>query len=146
MCKLKNTQKRGKVGAKKYYAVIDTETATIPQLKAIQGEQAGLNFPLIYDLGITVVDREGTVFHTQQWIISEIYSNPALFETGYYAYKRPYYEDLIKRGMAKVESWSTAKMQLLLIMERFKAVSCAFNAQFDFKKAFNKTNRYVNAI
>ena len=134
------------MGKKNFYAVIDTETCTLPELKAHYGDQAGLIFPLVYDLGLVIMDRQGEVYHRQSWIISETYSNPSLFNTGYYADKRPLYEARIRRGETKVETWNNAKFQLLQVMERFDAIACAYNAFFDFKKAFHATNRFNGAI
>lgn len=132
--------------AKQFYATIDTETCTLPEIKAVQGDKAGLNFPLVYDLGVVITDRDGTVFHRQSWIIAETFSNIELFNTGYYAWKRPIYEAQIKRGETKVETWNNASFQLLQILERFNAIACAYNAQFDFKKAFHCTNKYVRCL
>lgn len=132
--------------SKLYYAVIDTETCTIPALKDSLGDKAGLVFPLVYDLGLTIMDRSGTIMHQQSWIIAETYSNPELFNTGYYAWKRPIYEEQIKRGETKVETWYNARLQLLKILTNFNAIACAYNAFFDFKKAFHATNRYISTI
>lgn len=132
--------------AKKFYAVIDTETCTHPRVKEAQGDNAGLNFPLVYDLAITVIDREGTIYHREEWLISETYGNVDLFNTGYYANKRPIYEKRLARGETKIETWKNASLQLLRIMERYKTIACAYNALFDFKKAFNATNRYTRAL
>lgn len=132
--------------SKLYYAVIDTETCTIPELKEHFEDKAGLICPLVYDLAVSVIDRQGNIVHQQSWIIAETYSNPILFNTGFYAWKRPIYETMLKRGETKIETWYNAKMQLLQIMEKFNAIACAYNALFDFKKAFHSTNRYISAI
>lgn len=130
---------------KKFYAVIDCETSTIPKLKEVQGDNAGLNFPLIYDLAVRIQDRRGIVYWQKNWIISEIYASE-FFNTGFYANKRPKYQELIKQGKAIVTTWDSAKLELLIAMEKFNTIACAYNAFFDFKKAFHSTNRLVRAL
>lgn len=130
---------------KNYYAIIDCETCTIPRLKEVKGDMAGLNFPLIYDLAYQKQDRKGKVYDRKNWIISEIYASE-YFNTGYYANKRPIYQQLIKEGKAKVVTWEQAKKELLYLMEQDKTIACAYNAFFDFKKAFHSTNRLIRAM
>ncbi len=129
---------------KDYFGIVDCETCTIPELKK-HSDNAGLNFPLIYDVAIQIQDKEGKIFHRQQWIISETFSRE-YFNTAYYVEKRPFYVKLVKENPEILVTWEQAKIKMLEIMEKYNIIACAYNAFFDFKKAFHSTNRFVNAL
>ena len=81
---------------RKYYVVLDCETATLPYAKNLPEnvkKQIAIAKPLIYDLGWTIVDKKGNVYARENYLISEIFSVPSIFNTAYYASKRPLYID-----------------------------------------------------
>ena len=79
---------------RKYYLVLDCETATMPYAQNFEGkarQNIAIAKPLIYDLGWQIIDRNGNVYAKRNFLISEIFSVPAIFNTAYYASKRPLY-------------------------------------------------------
>ena len=97
---------------RKYYVILDCETATLPyasDLPESLKKQVAIAKPLIYDLGWTIVDKKGNVYARENYLISEIFSVPSIFNTAYYAEKRPLYIDKLNKGelaasVAKISS------------------------------------------
>ena len=82
-----------------YYLVLDCETATLPYAMNFEGKDKqtiSIAKPLIYDLGWQIIDRKGRVYDKKNFLISEIFSVPSVFNTAYYAEKRPIYLEKLK--------------------------------------------------
>ena len=117
---------------KHYYLTIDTETANT------------IEDPMMYDLGGAVHDRKGNVMETFSFIIYDVFcADRALFDTAYYAAKRPMYEQQIAAGQRKIVSIFTARRYVHDLCEKYniKAI-IAHNARFDYRST-NYTLRYV---
>lgn len=133
---------------RKYYIVLDCETATLPHAINYEGEQRkniAIAKPLIYDLGWKVVDAKGNTYARKNYLISEIFSVPAIFDTAYYAEKRPLYLEKLSRGEILLTDWRTAVRELVEDMDACECVG-AYNSMFDFKKALPFTELYVNQL
>lgn len=115
-----------------YYLTIDTETAN------------SLDDPMMYDLGGAIHDKRGKVYETFSFIIYDVFcADRALFNTAYYATKRPMYEEQIKSGKRKIVSIYTARRHIADLCRKYgvKAI-IAHNASFDYRST-NYTLRYV---
>jgi hypothetical protein len=131
------------------YCVVDTETATLPYADEIaQGDperkkKIAIAKPLVYDIGWTICDRAGVIHDRKQFLIAETFSVPAVFNTAYYAEKRPMYEQQIAAGSRKIVSIYTARRHIHELCKKYdvKAI-IAHNARFDYKST-NGTLRYV---
>lgn len=133
---------------RKYYLVLDCETATLPYAANFDGEikkNIAIAKPLIYDLGWQVIDRNGKVYRRKSFLISEIFSVPSVFNTAYYASKRPIYIERLEKGETVLTDWETAIKDLLADIEQVEAVG-AYNSMFDFKKAIPFTETYINKL
>lgn len=133
---------------RKYYLILDCETATLPQAIDYIGEQRkriSIAKPLIYDLGWQVVDRAGRVYAKKNYLISEIFSVPSVFDTAYYKDKRPIYLEKLDKGEILLTDWRTAVRELVEDMDAVEGVG-AYNAMFDFKKAIPFTELYINEL
>lgn len=133
---------------RKYYIVLDCETATLPHAANFDGEarkRIAIAKPLIYDLGWTIVDRQGRVYARRNFLITEIFSVPAIFNTAYYASKRPLYLERLRNGEITLTDWNTAATALLEDMREVEAVG-AYNSMFDFKKAIPFTELYIKML
>lgn len=133
---------------RKYYLVLDCETATLPIASSYDGSQKksiSIAKPLIYDLGWTIIDKHGNVYARKNFLISEIFSVPSIFETAYYAAKRPLYIEKLNRGEIILTDWRSAVAELVEDMNVAEAVG-AYNATFDFKKAIPFTELYINML
>lgn len=133
---------------RKYYFVLDCETATMPYVSTLKAEdkkQICIAKPLIYDLGWKIIDAQGRVYCRKSFLISEIFSVPSVFNTAYYASKRPLYLEKIKNNEIQVVSWKEATAQMVADIEMTEAVG-AYNAMFDFKKAISFTEEYITHL
>lgn len=133
---------------RKYYLILDCETATLPyavNYSESEKKKIAITKPLIYDIGWTVIDRRGKVYRKENFLISEIFSVPSIFNTAYYAEKRPIYLEKLEKGEITLTDWKTATK----ILERDLLEVCAvgaYNSMFDFKKAIPFTELYVNML
>lgn len=133
---------------RKYYMVLDCETATSPFAKNMTEEQrknVAIAKPLIYDLGWKIIDRYGNVYNSENFLISEIFSVPSIFDTAYYAEKRPIYLEKLRNGKIALTDWQTAMTAFLADLDVIEAVG-AYNSMFDFKKAIPFTELYINKL
>lgn len=133
---------------RKYYMVLDCESATLPcaaDLPAEAKKNVAIAKPLIYDLGWKIIDKKGRVYSRKNFLISEIFSVPSIFDTAYYASKRPLYIEKLNRGEITLTDWKAASAELVADMEHVEAVG-AYNSMFDFKKAIPFTELYIGKL
>lgn len=133
---------------RKYYLIFDCETATLPcaaNYDGAQKQRIAIAKPLIYDLGWQVIDRTGRVYIRKSFLISEVFSVPQVFNTAYYASKRPIYLDKLKNNEIILTDWRTATKELVKDLQIVEAVG-AYNSMFDYKKAIPFTERYMKAL
>lgn len=133
---------------RKYYIVLDCETATLPEAINYDGEERkniAIAKPLIYDLGWKVIDAQGRTYARKNYLISEIFSVPAIFDTAYYASKRCVYLEKLEKGEIILTDWKTASAELVEDMDACVAVG-AYNSMFDFKKAIPFTDLYISKL
>ena len=117
---------------KNYYMVIDTETAN------------SMDDPMMYDLGGAVIDKQGRVYESFSFVIYEVFcADRQLFNTAYYADKRPMYEAQIADGQRKIVNIFTARNHLHALCEKWNVKAIiAHNARFDYRST-NTTLRYI---
>ena len=133
---------------RKYYIVLDCETATLPEAINYEGEERkniAIAKPLIYDLGWKVIDAQGRTYARKNYLISEIFSVPAIFDTAYYASKRCIYLEKLEKGEIILTDWKTASAELVEDMDACIAVG-AYNSMFDYKKAIPFTDLYISKL
>ena len=133
---------------RKYYVVLDCETATLPEAINYEGEERkniAIAKPLIYDLGWKVIDAQGRTYARKNYLISEIFSVPAIFDTAYYASKRCIYLEKLAKGEITLTDWKTASAELVEDMDACVAVG-AYNSMFDYKKAIPFTDLYISKL
>lgn len=117
---------------KHYYLTIDTETAN------------SLEEPMMYDLGGAIHDKHGNVYETFSYVIYDVFcADRQLFDTAYYAEKRPIYEKDIAEGRRTIVSIYTAKKKVKELCDKYNVKAIiAHNARFDYRST-NCTLRYV---
>lgn len=117
---------------KTYYLTIDTETANT------------IEDPMMYDLGGAIHDRKGNVEETFSFIIYDVFcADRKLFDTAYYAEKRPLYERDLALGLRKIVSIFTARAYIADLCKKYNVKAIvAHNARFDYRST-NYTLRYV---
>ena len=132
------------------FLVLDTETATLPfvnewKLSAMDKKKIAIARPLVYDLGWQIIDAKGEVYSRHSFLIQETFFVPSVFNTAYYAEKRPKYLQKLEAGEITVKTWKEATKILEEDLARVFAVA-AYNAMFDFKKSLTYTDTYINAL
>ena len=117
---------------KNYYLTIDTETANT------------IEDPMMYDIGGAIHDKQGNVYETFSFVIYDVFcADRELFNTAYYAEKRPMYEAQIKNGSRRIVSIFTAKAYINQLCREYNVKAIiAHNARFDYRST-NYTLRYV---
>lgn len=132
---------------KKYYLVLDTETATLPFANdlcsdAKAKQKIAIAKPLVYDIGWVIVDRQGNVYKRVNYLVQETFFVPNVFNTAYYCDKRPIYIKLLEENKIFAKNWNDIISELQEDLEKCDMVT-AYNACFDFKKAIPFTERYI---
>ena len=135
---------------KKLYMVVDTETATLPIVcdiaqTAEEKKKLAIAKPLVYDIGWTICDRKGNIQEKKQYLIAETFSVPAIFNTAYYAEKRPIYIKMLRNGETSIKPWNDVMDEFIKDLKKVNSVG-AFNAMFDFKKAIPFTELYIKQL
>ena len=116
---------------RKYYLVLDTETTN------------SLEDPLVYDLGYAIIDKHGTIYKTESFIVSDIFFQDDLMASAYYIKKLSLYYKDIKVGSRKVVSLYEARQQLKEDMTTYSVQAVlAYNMAFDYLST-NTTERYT---
>lgn len=136
--------------AKAKYLVLDCETATLPFIKELaltaeERKKIATARPVIYDIGWTVFQKDGTILKKASYLVQETFFVPQVFETAYYKDKRPKYIEKLNGGKIKAALWNDIAEELLKDCEAVNYVA-AYNAAFDFKKAIPFTEKYIKAL
>lgn len=132
------------------YLVLDCETATLPfvnemNLSTNDKKKIAIAKPLIYDIGWQVIDAKGYVYSRHAFLVQETFFVPNVFNTAYYKEKRPLYMQKYQNGMISAKTWNEAIKVLQNDLQYVKVV-LAYNSMFDFKKAIQFTERYIDAL
>jgi hypothetical protein len=133
---------------KKYYMVLDSETATLPIINDFDDkfrQKISIAKPLIYDIGWTICDRQGTIVEKRNFLVQETFFVPNIFNTAYYKDKRPIYIDMLEKNEIIAKNWNDIVKSLLNDIQTVEFVA-AYNACFDFKKAIPFTEKYIQAL
>ena len=131
--------------------VTDTETATLPFANEIANgdpekkKKIAIARPLVYDIGWTITNRKGEILDSKQFLVAETFAVPAVFNTAYYAEKRPRYLEMLKRGETVIKPWDEIMEIYLDDLRTVDAVG-AYNSMFDFKKAIPFTELYIRKL
>lgn len=114
--------------AKNIYAIIDTETA------------GSIASPLMYDCAVIIFERDGKELYRKNWLIKEVWDNTDLFNSAYYAYKRPLYDNI-----------PTHKVNMMEFVRDFNDTMTqygvthllAYNLKFDLRAMENTSMRFI---
>ena len=120
---------------KKYYLVLDTETANDVQIS-----------PLVYDIGFAICDRKGKIYYEKSYICKDIFysDNKALMASPYYACKLPQYHIGIANKQWQVATIWEIRREIIRVMKKYGIKEIyAYNVGFD-SKALNQSIRYIS--
>lgn len=121
---------------KNYYLIIDTET--------MNGGVDDRGNTLVYDIGMGVIDKQGTFYEKYSFVIKETFFGMGdIMESAYYANKIPqYFEDLYE-GKRQAVDLMEAVQKARYLLEKYDCVAVvAHNAMFDYLST-NNSIRYI---
>ena len=122
------------------YIGIDTETANS---YVMEDGEVILKDSLVYDVGWKVMTNKGKTILNRSYIVSEIFNDPDMMASAYYADKIPKYLEDIQSGKRKVKSILTIYKKFRSDCKRYKVKAIfAHNALFDYR-ALNNTLRFL---
>lgn len=132
------------------YLTLDTETCTLAfvnemNLTPEQKKKVAIARPLVYDIGWTIANRTKGIIEKRQFLVAETFCVPSVFNTAYYAEKRPRYLEMLEKGETKIMPWNDIVAILLDDLKNVKYI-CAYNAMFDFKRAISFTELYISKL
>ena len=133
------------------FMVVDTETTCFGFANEIAGGDAeakkriAIALPLVYDVGYVITNRRGEILDKKQFLVAEVFSVPSLFNSAYYAWKKPIYLEMLSRGETCVKPWDEIMDIFLADLKKVDSVG-AFNSMFDFKKAIPFTELYIRKL
>lgn len=112
---------------KKFYLIIDTETA------------GNLQSPLPYDIGYKVIDRKGVVYAEKAFVVDEVFNGlEVLMKSCYFADKIPSYRKQIRNGEKIVKSGFDIAREMYSDIKKYNVtVVGAYNMAFDLKALNN---------
>lgn len=120
----------------KYTLVLDTETTP-------KDKNNPFACPLVYDIGITICAKNGSIVFSKQFIIEEIFDNIDLMSNAYYFEKRPLYITALEEGKAEKVRFIQARDEVIkLLVEYDVDVVSAYNYPFD-RRAITQTMFYL---
>lgn len=96
-------------------------------------ETTGLNKPFCYNVGLVIGDTEtGEILAKREWVIEQIWHNLELFNTAYYADKRPIYVDRMRARKIAMDKWGYVMQRMSRLFKEYEVQSCyAYNSPFD---------------
>lgn len=100
--------------------IFDTETTSIDR-------------PFCYDIGYIILDVDSDeVICSRHFIIEQVWHNLPLFNSAYYADKRPEYVSLMRARRAQLVKWGAATQQMVRDIKAFDITDAyAYNSKFD---------------
>lgn len=123
------------------YIVFDTETT---DLVARQDDKVDPTKAIVYNIGMTVVDKYGTTYEKADFIVAEVmFGMREQMRNAFYASKIPHYWDKLACGQIKVMNlWDIRQYMLDLIAKYDIHAVVAHNARFDVT-ALNHTTQVL---
>ena len=108
-----------------YSMIFDTETISVGK-------------PFCYDVGYCIVDMDNySVVEAKHFVVEQIWHNPALFATAYYAEKRDRYVKSMRSRKTIMDKWGYIMREMIKDIQHYEITDAyAYNSDFD-DKVFN---------
>lgn len=99
--------------------IFDTETISIDK-------------PYCYNIGYVIISPDGEVLTRKEFVIEQIWNNRPLFNSAYYAGKRPLYVSSMRGRKARLVKYGRAQAEMINDIKKYKVDGAyAFNSPFD---------------
>lgn len=116
---------------KSKYLLIDTETC------------GSMSMPLVYDFGYIVTDKEGTIYKSSEYIVTEVYNNHEAMKGCFYEDKLPLYDEKLKYGLLTQKNFVDILAEVTKTIKEYNIKGvCAYNLSFDLR-ALNTTTQWL---
>ena len=101
-------------------------------------ETTSLDKPFCYNIGYVIMDTEtGNILKASDYVVEQVWHNPMLFTTAYYANKRDIYIASMRSRKTIMNKFGYICQQMIRDFKTFEVVCAfAFNSPFD-EKVFN---------
>ena len=101
-------------------------------------ETTSLDKPFCYNIGYTIVDTDSyCTLVERDFVCEQVWHNPMLFTTAYYADKRDLYIKAMRQRKTKMDKFGYVCQQMIRDIKNFNVHSAyAYNSSFD-EKVFN---------
>lgn len=101
-------------------------------------ETTSLDKPFCYNIGYIIVDAEtGAILLSRDFVCEQVWHNPMLFTTAYYADKRDIYIKSMRLRKTKMDKFGYICQQMIRDFKNYEVSSAyAYNSSFD-EKVFN---------
>ena len=111
--------------------VFDTETISV-------------NKPYCYNIGYVIYDTDGKkILVKREFIVEQIWNNRPLFDTAYYADKRPIYVSGMRGRQIEMKKYGHIQSQMIRDIQNYKVDGAyAFNSPFDDRVFEFNSDRY----
>lgn len=98
-------------------------------------ETTDLNKCFCYNIGFCIVDTDnGETLIAEDYVVEQIWHNLPLFQTAYYADKRPLYVSAMKARRTKMKKFGQITQRMCKLIEEFNIeYAYAYNSKFDEK-------------
>ncbi len=98
-------------------------------------ETTSINKPFCYNIGYVIWDTSSKqALLKRDYVVEQVWHNPMLFTTAYYADKRPQYVDAMRARTTKMEKFGYVCQQMIRDFKRFEVAGAyAYNSPFDDK-------------
>ena len=110
-------------------------------------ETINVEHPYCYNVGFAIYDTETKKRLTKrEYVIEQVWHNPMLFSTAYYAEKREIYVSRMKGRKIKMTKWGFCCREMHTIFKYYNVeLAFAYNSQFD-EKVFNFNCEFFHTI
>ncbi len=101
-------------------------------------ETTSLDKPFCYNIGYVIADPEtDEIFLRRDFVVEQIWHNQPLFQSAYYAAKRPLYINRMRARLASLDKFGYICQQMIRDFRQYEVVAAyAFNSDFD-ERVFN---------
>ena len=100
-------------------------------------ETTSLDKPFCYNIGYMIVNTDGEYICSRDFVVEQVWHNPMLFTTAYYANKREIYIKSMRQRKTKMDKFGYICQQMIRDIKNFEVTSAyAYNSPFD-EKVFN---------
>ena len=95
-------------------------------------ETTSLEKPFCYNVGYIIADLDGNVFCKKDFVVEQVWHNPMLFTTAYYADKRELYVSRMKGKKAVMEKFGYIMQEMIRDFKAYNVeLAFAYNSPFD---------------